>query len=87
MIYHSSKDNELLIVINTGASCSITPDLLDFDDNHVASKFSHLSGISSKTAVNGQGIVTWTIEDKKSVRRPIVTKAYLVNNAGIRFFS
>ena len=53
MIYHSSRDNELPIIIDTGASCSITPDPLDFNDDPVALEFSHLSGISSKTAVNG----------------------------------
>ena len=63
MIYVSSRDDELPIVIDTGASCSITPDPLDFDDDPVTPEFSHLSGISPKTAVNGQGNVTWVIED------------------------
>ena len=49
--------------------------------------FKELTGISSKTVVNGQGIVTWLIEDSKGVRRPLSTKAYLVRNAGIRLFS
>lgn len=65
IIYHSSKDDELPITIDTRASCSITPDPLFFDNNPVTPKFSHLSSISSKTAVNGQGTVTWMIEDTK----------------------
>jgi len=87
IIYHSSTDNELPIVIDTGASCSITPSALDFDAGPVFPDFHHLTGISSKTSVNSQGTVTWLIEDVKGVQRPITTKAYLVNNAGIRLFS
>lgn len=87
IIYHSSTDNELPIVIDTGASCSITPSALDFDADPVLPDFNHLTGISSKTSVNGQGIVTWLIEDKKGVWRPISTKAYLVTNTGIQLFS
>ena len=32
-------------------------------------------------------MVTWMIEDAKGVRRSLSTKAYLVNDAGIRLFS
>lgn len=60
---------------------------LDFDADPVLPDFSQLTGISSKTSVNGQGTVTWLIEDEKGIRRPISTKAYLVTNAGIRLFS
>jgi len=87
IIYHSTTSDELQIVIDAGESCSITSNPLDFDDDPILPEFSHFSGISSQTAVNGQGTVTWHIEDANGVRRPISTKAYLVSQAGICLFS
>ena len=75
IIYLSATDNELPIVIDTGASCSITPNPLDFDEDLVLPDFTSLTGISSKTSVNGQGTVTWKIEDQQDVLRPLSTKA------------
>ena len=60
---------------------------LDFNNNPVLADFKELTGISSNTVVNGQGIVTWLIEDSKGVCRRLSTKTYLVRDAGIRLFS
>ena len=67
IICHSCGNDELPIVIDTGAFYSITPDPLYFDDNLISPEFTHLSGISSKTAFNGQGMVTWMIDDRTGV--------------------
>lgn len=53
MVYHSLNDGELPIVIDTGTSCSIVPNPSHLDDDPAAPEFSHLSSISSKTAING----------------------------------
>ena len=87
VIYQSSNVTELPIVIDTGASCSITPIIDDFDDTIQKPDITGLNQLSGKTSVIGQGLVTWTIEDMCGVRRKIQTKAYYVPQASIRLFS
>jgi hypothetical protein len=86
-IYHSNKPDELPIVIDTGASCSITPMHSDFIGTIDPSDVSTLNNISGTTAVVGQGTIEWNIQDAKGVVKPIQTTAYYIPQATIRLFS
>ena len=86
-VYHSNKPNELPIVIDTGASCSITPVHSDFISTILPSDVPALNNISGTTSVVGQGMIEWRIQDAKGIVRPIQTTAYYVPKATIRLFS
>ena len=86
-IYHSSKHDELPIVIDTGASCSLTPIHSDFIGAIEPSNIPTLNNISGKTPVVGQGLIEWNIQDVKGILKPIQTTAYYVPTATIRLFS
>jgi hypothetical protein len=86
-VYHSNKPEELPIVIDTGASCSITPIHSDFISTIDPSDVPSLNNISGTTAVVGQGTIEWNIQDAKGIVKPIQTTAYYVPQATIRLFS
>ncbi|OEU11009.1 hypothetical protein FRACYDRAFT_193219, partial [Fragilariopsis cylindrus CCMP1102] len=86
-VYHSNKPDELPIVIDTGASCSITPVHSDFISTIQPSKVPVLNNISGTTAVVGQGTIEWNIQDANGIVKPIQTSAYYVPQATIRLFS
>jgi hypothetical protein len=86
-IYHSNKPDELPIVIDTGASCSLTPIYSDFIGTIDPSDIPTLNNISGKTPVVGQGIIEWNIQDVRGIVKPIQTTAYYVPQATIRLFS
>ena len=87
-IYVSTISKELPIVIDTGASCSITPTAQDFIDAPTTADTKTMGGLTGTTTeVLGQGMVNWDIEDVHGVRSPLITSAYFVPNATIRLFS
>jgi hypothetical protein len=87
-LYISSCKIELPIVIDTGASNSITPIPSDFVDGIIhKADLQALSQLNGTTPVCGQGLVKWPIEDVDGTRRTITTDAYHVPDAGIRLFS
>jgi hypothetical protein len=87
-IYVSSCDDELPIVIDTGASNSITPIASDFVDGIInKADLQSLKQVNGTTPVCGQGEVNWDIEDVEGTRQRINTDAYYVPDAGIRLFS
>ncbi|CAJ1952569.1 unnamed protein product [Cylindrotheca closterium] len=57
-----SKD-DLPIVIDTGASFSLTPNLEDFVTKPIACGTTSLNGLSSKVSVLGVGEVEWKVRD------------------------
>jgi hypothetical protein len=87
LIYVSSNNKELPIVIDTDASSSITPIASDFTSIIGKADVQELKQVNGTTPVCGQGIVEWPIEDVQGVRRSIITEAYFVPDAGIRLFS
>jgi hypothetical protein len=87
VVYHSNKPDELPIVIDTGASCSITPVHSDFISSIQPSDVPVLNNISGTTAVVGQGIIEWNIQDANGIVKPIQTTAYYVPQATIHLFS
>ena len=83
-IFTSSRLGELPIVIDTGASCSITPLRSDFIGDLSTPDITSLGSLTSTdTAVVGQGNVLWDVEDFHGERRSITTKAYLVPSGTI----
>ena len=87
-IYVSCCDNEPPVVIDTGASGSITPLGSDFVDGIInKADLKELKQVNGSTDVCGQGMVSWEIEDINGVQRSIKTEAYFVPDAGIRLFS
>lgn len=86
-VYFSDKHESVPIVIDTGASISITPVRGDFIGNLEPATDISLNGLTGKAAVIGTGMVEWTIRDLFGVVRSIKTKAYFVPDAPIRLFS
>jgi hypothetical protein len=78
-IYVSSCDDELPIVIDTGASSLITPIASDFVDGILnKADLQSLKQVNGTTPVCGQGEVNWDIEDVEGTCRRIDTDAYYV---------
>ena len=75
------------VVLDTGASTTITPILSDFVTPIKPTSLQHIKGLSGNARVMGEGIVEWYIVDYWNVTRKIRTKAYYVPAAQIRLFS
>ena len=82
----SSRNTDLPIVIDTGASNSISPIGFDFMGEVKKSGLSTLKQVNGTTPVASQGGVQWNIEDFYGTRRSIITYAYFVPEAQIRLF-
>lgn len=87
-VYHKQDaQTKLPIVINTGASISVTPNLSNFIGPLDKSEIDNLGGLSGGTAVSGKGTVKWTIRDYYGRIATIKTTAYYVPNGNIRLMS
>ena len=82
-IYISSKPDELPIIIDTGASQSISPIPTDFDGPIVAPDVSSLNQVNGTAAIAGFGTVAWHVEDYEGTQRCIRTKACYVPEASV----
>jgi hypothetical protein len=78
---------DMPIVLDSGASTSITPVLGDFIGPLEPTPIKEISGLSSKTRIVGKGTVEWAICDYWNVVRVIRTTAYFVPDVDIRLFS
>lgn len=86
-VLHTVEDSRVPVVIDTGASVSLTPNFKDFIGPVSPPDLKSLQGLGSSSSVQGQGIVEWQIRDVLGTVRTIRTKAYLVQNAPVRLFS
>ena len=87
-VYISSLSSELPIVIDTGASCSVTPNLKDFITTPTVPETQSMEGLNGdKTTVVGAAQLRWDIEDVNGVRSDIETFGYFIPTANIRLFS
>ena len=89
-VYHNpttNPDADLPIVIDSGASISITPNIRDFIGKIEPCKMTALTGLTNTTPVVGRGIVHWDVVDIFGVTRAIKTTAYYVPDATIRLYS
>ena len=75
------------IVIDTGASLSVTPNISDFVDGLVNGNLPDLRGLNHTTMVAGAGLVEWTVFDIHNRVQTIRTWAFYVPDANIRLFS
>lgn len=86
-VSENSTDRTLPVVIDSGASLSVTPIESDFVGPIVPLKNSTVRGLTSTTVIRGIGTVRWTIRDLENVIATIETKAYFIPEAEIRLFS
>jgi hypothetical protein len=86
-VYISQKKHELPIVIDSGASYSVTPNLDDFVGPIEKAETQELNGLNATIKVIGQGTVEWKIQDLFGTVRSVKTLAFYVPEANIRLFS
>jgi hypothetical protein len=86
-VYCSHKEDCVPIVIDTGASVSVTPVITDFIGPLRPCATANLKGLSGSTEVIGEGTVNWLMRDMFGNKRKIRTTAYYVPEASIRLFS
>jgi hypothetical protein len=70
-----NQSNDLPIIIDTGASNSITPHLNDFVTMLEPTKINEIRGFSGTVKVVGRGIVEWKMCDYWHTFRVICTTA------------
>jgi hypothetical protein len=74
-------------MIDSGASVTITPILKDFVRSIKPSTLTSLQGLSTRTNVEGECTVCWTLRDALRQVHQLRTKAYYVPGANNRLFS
>ena len=75
------------IVLDTGASFSLSPFLSDFVTGPNTSQVTEMTGIADRVKIEGIGVVEWPIVDVFGRYKCIQTHAYYVPKADIRLFS
>jgi hypothetical protein len=85
--HHNHNQREVPIVIDTGASFSLTPYLEDFQTPLEPSKLDSLLGLNGTAKIEGVAWVEWEIRDWHGQVAILKTKAYYVPSANIRIFS
>ena len=83
--YLTQDEASMPIVIDTGASRSISPHKSDFIE--FRSHQMDIGTISSSSKVEGAGIVRWNVTDQNGVTSVIETAAYYIPSASIRLYS
>ena len=84
---HANTAAPMPIVINTGASTSITPVIGDFIGPLEPTPAAEIKGLNSKTHIVGKGTVEWAICNYWNVVRVVQTTAYYVPDVDIHLFS
>ena len=82
---NSSDKSSLPIVIDTGASNSVTPNRSDFTTFSAVS--SSISGLNSTAQVRGEGTIRWKIVDENGDVATLETFGYYVPTINIRLYS
>ena len=85
-VYLSNKDDDLPLVIDTGVSFCLTPNISDFV-SLLQANTATLTGLNSETPVAGAGTAEWTIQDVTGLVRTICCEAFYVPHAKIWQFS
>ena len=87
-VYLSDKGDDLLpIVIDSGASISLTANYNNFVGPICPATITELQGLSQTTKVHGVGKVEWTVRDVFGATRTIKPQAYYVPDATVCLFS
>ena len=85
-----SKTNKELtfpVVWDSGASVCITHDRKDFIEFSSTSTLKQLHSVGGGHAVNGEGIVLWSVVDSSGMLRHLKVKAYYVPTSQVRLMS
>ena len=77
---------EMPMVIDTGASRSLSPHRSDFISYRAINNMA-IGGISATTKISGVGKVRWEVMDQNGVTSLLETEAYHVEDATIRLYS
>jgi len=83
----SSNPYEVPIVVDTGASISLSPFLEDFTTPLKKPDVDTLQSVNSPVKIDGVGTVEWEVRDQHGQVALFKTKAYYVPSADIRLFS
>jgi hypothetical protein len=75
------------IVIDTGASTSLTPFREDFIGPIEPASISKVTSIGATPTVEGEGTASWNIVDCFGHVKTITTRAFLIPEAGVRLYS
>ena len=75
------------IVLDSGASFSISPFEADFDGPIDSTAAKEMKGIADSLRIKGVGTVSWPIRDVFGRTRTVTTQAFYVPDADIRLFS
>ena len=86
LLYTRERDN-CPIVLDAGASISLTPYQDDFVGNIGPCQMKGLNGLTDTTPVLGQGKVAWKIVYAFGLLQTIRATAYYIPKATIRLFS
>ncbi|KAG7341319.1 hypothetical protein IV203_023270 [Nitzschia inconspicua] len=86
-ILHLFDDSVIPVVVDTGASVNITPDINDFIGPISPPNLPSLQGLGSLSVVEGVGTVEWQVHDFLGNIRTIRIKAYLVWNVPVHLLS
>ena len=86
-VYLCKDDHEPPIVIDTGASVSLTPCPEDFVGSIRPPSIKTLQGLKGSVDIVGDGIVEWRVRDALGQTRTIRTMAFYVPCATVRLFS
>ena len=82
-----SASNNVPIVLDSGASFSITPFKQDFVTPIQSTSSKKMRGIADSLRIEGVGTVSWPIRDVFGRTRTVSTQAFCVPDATIRLFS
>lgn len=83
----AAKEDDMPIVIDTGASFSVSPRREDFITPLEPSDVLSLRGLNGAVKVFGTGLVEWEVQDARGTVRKLRTKAYYVPSGNVRLFS
>ena len=83
----TTQSFEVPIIIDTGASFSVTPMLSDFVSDIQPSPIGSLQSLDAPIQVHGKGTIEWEVQDKNGTVRTIRTNALYIPTASVRLFS
>jgi hypothetical protein len=86
-VLHAVDDPNIPIIIDTGASISISPTISDFVGPIRPPSIDRLQGLGDGCQVDGEGTIEWEIRDVVGTIRTLRTSGYLARKAPIRLFS
>jgi hypothetical protein len=86
-VLHTVDDPHIPVIVDTGASISVSPNVSDFVGRIKPPTTQKLLGLGDGCDVDGEGIIEWQIRDILGTIRTIRTYGYLVKKAPVRLFS